>query len=113
MIKLQVIQNCSFGVVMDELGALIEKSGVVLVGLDHKKPGICHAGGSTEVFRYAADEKTGMLSGSLKDPGEHGRRSCFPMGPGDCEHPLRGQNVLRQPLRAGDVRLAAVEDFLN
>ena len=37
MIEFQVVQDRSFWPVMNELGALIEERGVVLIGLDDKK----------------------------------------------------------------------------
>jgi hypothetical protein len=37
MIELYIVQDCGLGAVMDELGPLVEKGGVVLVCLDDEK----------------------------------------------------------------------------
>ena len=37
MIKLQIVENCGFGAVVDELGAFVEKSSVVLIRFDDKE----------------------------------------------------------------------------
>ena len=113
VIELEVIQNRSFWVVMNKLGTLVEKSGVVFVSFDHKKPGIGQTGGSSEILRHATDKKARVLAGCLQDPRQHGGGGRFAVGAGDCEHPLSLQYVFCQPLRAGGIRLPTVEDFFD
>src|SRR5512141_2581640 len=92
VIELEIIQNCSFRPVVDELGAFVEKSGIVLVCFDHEVRGIGQPGGNAEVLRHAADKKPRIPAGCLEDPGKHGGGGSLAVGAGDCEHPLRVQN---------------------
>src|SRR5450759_1371403 len=96
---------------MDKFGTLIEESRIVLIRLNHKQTGIGEARGSAKVLRHATDEKSWVLAGRFEDPCEHGGGRSLTVGASDCKHPLRAQDVLRQPLRAGDIGLVAVENF--
>ena len=114
MIELKIVQDRGAGTVMDELGALVEEGGVVLVRLDDEEGGA--ASGRAE---------TGKSCGTppIRKPGAWPARSRIQasiaevgglaMGAGNRQHPLVLENVLGQPLRAGHVALAAVEDRLH
>ena len=70
VVKLQVIQHSGAGPVMHKLAALVKKSGVVLVGLDHKQRFLgcigaaaggnagAQAGRETKIKRHAAHQET-------------------------------------------------------
>src|SRR4029077_15149931 len=70
MIELDIVQNCDGRSVVHHLGALVEESGVVLVGFAHEEIPLAQPRGHIEVQRYTADEKAGGEPGVLEDPGE-------------------------------------------
>src|SRR3954466_13320046 len=55
MVELQIVQNGGFRAVMNEFGALVKKSGVVLVCLNDKQGRIRQSGRDWEVAGHAAD----------------------------------------------------------
>ena len=59
--------------VVDELGALVEEGGVVLVRLDHEEGGRAQAGRDPEVQRHAADQEARVEPGVRPAP----RRACW------------------------------------
>src|SRR3954470_20692125 len=113
MIELEIVENRGPWPVVDEFRALVEEGGVVLVRLDDKPPGRGKSGGDGKVLGHAADQEAGIAAGALEDPSQHGSYGRFAMRSRDCEDvPLR-QHVLGEPLRAGGVAIAAVEDGLH
>src|SRR5690606_37333397 len=110
MVEFEVVEDGGARPVVHELRTLVEKGGVVLVGLDHKECGGCVTSGDTEVLRYAADQKTGGAAGVFQDPGQHGGGGSLAVRPRDGEYPLTGQHMLCEPLRPGDVWIAAIEN---
>jgi hypothetical protein len=78
-------------VVVEELRALIEESGVVFVAFDDElfaaaKPVAAVA----EIGSHAADEKIGSPPGDLKDPRKHGRRGRLTVRAGDNDRCVAG-----------------------
>ena len=71
MVKLEVVEHRGTGAVMHKLAALVEKRGVVLVGLDHKQGAAlalgqsAQAGRHAKVQRHAANQKTGCQASVL------------------------------------------------
>jgi hypothetical protein len=59
MIELQIVQDGRPRLVMDELGTLVAKGGVVLVGLDDEEGG-SQSRRNAEALRHAADQKPGF-----------------------------------------------------
>ena len=55
VVKLQIVKNQGARPVMHKLRTFIEKSAVVLVGLDNKKRRCPEPGGLIKILRYAAD----------------------------------------------------------
>ena len=119
VVELQVVQHGRAGAVMHKLAALVEKCGVVLVGLDHKhgaRVAIAGPGGRTQacgdakIQWHAADQKAWLQAGSLQNPGEH--RGCrgLAMGAGHGQHMAALQHMLGQPLGAAGVRGAGIQN---
>ena len=88
MIELDVVQYCGARAVVDELGALVEEGGVVLVGLDDEARGGRETRGDRKVVRHAADQETGRLR-----PRARGSRRAWPT-PWSC------RGCPKQPARA-------------
>ncbi len=61
MIKFQIIQNQSAGMVVQKLAALVEKSGVIFIAFQHEFGTIAQSGTAAKIFRHAANQKTGRL----------------------------------------------------
>ena len=120
VVELEVVEHRRARVVVDELAALVEERGVVLVGLDDE--GRARAAGTVrlaqarrhaEVARHAAHQEARLEAGLLQDPGEHRRRGRLAVRAGDGQHVAALEHVLGQPLRAADVGQAVVEDGLH
>ncbi len=72
VVELEVVDDHRLGQVVDELAALVEKRGVVLVALEHTPFAVGEPRALAKVVRDAADEKTGVESIVLEQPGEQG-----------------------------------------
>src|SRR5947207_11381954 len=72
MIELQVVQYRSAGAVMNELRALVEEGGVVLVSLYDEERRAGEAGRNREIQWHAADQEPGEAACLLQDPRQHG-----------------------------------------
>ena len=104
VVELEVVEDRGARPVVDELRALVEERGVVLVGLDHEERAVAEPRRHAEVQRHAADQEAGLEPGVLEDPGEHRRRRRLAVRAGDGEHPAAVQHVLGEPLRAATCR---------
>jgi hypothetical protein len=94
VVELEVVEDRRARPVVDELAALVEEGGVVLVGLDHERRARCaEARRDAEVERHAADEKAGLELGLLEDPGEHRRRPGLAVRAGDGEDVAAGEDL--------------------
>jgi hypothetical protein len=114
VVELEIVQDRGARTVMDELAALVEEGGVVLVGLDHegreRTRCVAQPGGHVEVERHAAHQETGLQPGVLQDPGQHGGGRGLAVRAGDGQHVAALQHMLRQPLRAAGVGQSLVQD---
>ena len=113
VVVLEVVQDRRARPVVDELRALVEEGGVVLVGLDHEVLALTEPGTRIEVLRHAADQEPRREPGVLEDEGQHARGGRLAVRARDAEHPASLQHVLRQPFRSRDVAAAAVEQRLD
>ena len=122
VVKLEIVEDRGARVVVDKLGAFVEKCGVVFVGLDHKERALAtwllsrctgQTCRQTKVLRDTTNQKTRRQTGIFKNPGQHRGGGGFAVRAGYRQHPLVVQHLLGQPLRAGDVWQAAIEDFLH
>ena len=77
MVELYVGQDGGVGKVVEELGALVEEGGVVLVAFEDEGAGVgVDAEAGAEVFGYASDQEGGgevrvSSAGYFVNPGEH------------------------------------------
>ena len=115
VVVFEIVQHRGARPVVDKLAALVEKRRVVLVGLNHKKRRIAlrRARRYAEIGGNAADQKAGPDAAVFEYPGQHCRGTGLAVGAGHCQHPLAVKQVFAQPLRAGGIRKAAVEDGLD
>src|SRR5438046_10605844 len=72
MIELQVVQYCSAGAVMNELRALVEEGGVVLVSFYDAERRAGEPGRSREIQWHPADAESGEAACLLQAPSQHG-----------------------------------------
>ncbi len=113
VVEFQVVQDRRARAVMDELRALVEEGAVVLVGLDHEERRTAQARRNPEVLRHPADQEARAHAGVLQNPGEHAGGGGLAVGTGHRQHPASLQHVVGQPLRAGNVGQALVQDMLH
>ena len=122
VVVFEVVQNGGARSVVHKLAALVEEGGVVFIGFDHEKRRAAgrigfgrlrQAGGNAEVLRNTADEETGSQAGVFQHPGQHGGGGGFAVRTVHAEHSADVQHVLGQPLRAGHIRQAAIQNGLD
>ena len=113
VVELEVVENRRARPIPDELRALVEKGGVVLVGLDHEEGRIREPRGNAEVARHATDQESGVEAGGFQDPGEHRRGCGLSMGASHGKHPLSREYILGEPLRPRGITQVSVEHGLN
>ena len=117
VVELQVVQHRRARPVVDELAALVEEGGVVLVGLDHerrrpspRRTRIPQPGRNAEIRRDPADQETGLEPCAIEDPGQHRAGGGLAVGAGHRQHVPALQQLFGEPLRAAGVRQARVQD---
>ena len=116
VVELQVVQHERARAVVQELRALVEEGGVVLVGLDDEQPpraAPADAGDGVEVARHAADEEARVESGGVQDHRDHRGGGGLAVGAGHRDDVPAGEHVRRQPGGAGRVRQPRLEDVLH
>ncbi len=99
--------------VMDKLGTLVEKGGIVFVRLDHKKRLFAQPRGDRKVLGNPANQVTGCQPRLLQYPGHHGGGGGFAVGAGHRNHPTPLQHVITQPLGAGGVGQPPVQHVFH
>ena len=97
VVELQVVEDQGAWSIVDELGALIEEGGVVLVRLDHEEGRGAQPRGQPEIQRHTADQEARGETGVLQDPGEHARGRGLAVRAGHGQHPAIAQEILAQP----------------
>ncbi len=110
VVELQVVEDCSPGAVMDKLAALVEKGGVVLVGLDYEAFALAQSCGNTKVARYATNQETWGQPRLLQHPSQHGRSRRLTMGTCDSKDMTPSEHMVCKPLGSTDVRYPRIED---
>ncbi len=113
MIELYIVQNGDLGPVVDHLGALIEEGRVVFVGFDHEIALCSRPRRHAEVDRNAANEEPRVEPCVFQNPGKHGGSCCFSMCPSYCQHAPAEQGIFGEPLRAGNITVAAIQYGLH
>src|SRR5688572_4535956 len=110
MIELNIVEDGRAGAVVNELRALVEKRGVVLVRLNDEEAGLGVARRDRKVVRHAANEEARVQPGALQYPREHGRHRGLAMRTRHSEYMLTLQCVFGEPLGARGIAIPGVED---
>jgi len=113
MVKLEICQHQVARVVVHELGALVEKGGVVLIRLDDESWPFAGTRGESEVGGHATDQKSRRAPRPVKNPREHAGGRRLAVGAGDSHDFASAQQILGEPLRARGERESAVQQALN
>ena len=113
MIELQVVQYRSAGAVMNELRALVEEGGVVLVSLYDEERRAGEAGRNREIQWHAADQEPGEAACLLQDPRQHGCDGGLSMGACHGQYMPAAEYLLGQPLRPRNIPLSVVENCFH
>src|SRR5690242_7729451 len=82
MVELDARKNHVVRAVVDELGAFIEKGGIILVTFENDMISAAGAPARTEIQWNPANEKPGVQPGTLEHPRGERRRGRFAMGSG-------------------------------
>ncbi len=104
VIEFEVVQDRGARPVVDELRALVEEGGVVLVGLDHEEARIGEPRRNAEVQRHAADQEARIQPARLPAATPAWTLVVvLPCVPATASTHLPAQHVLAEPLRARHV----------
>ena len=104
MIKLDVVYDHQFRQVMNELRALIEESGIVLVAFDDKKFRIIQPCTLSEILRKSANDITGFASRLFHNPGQQRGRGCFAVCASDDKIMTATQKIIFQDFRQRKIK---------
>ena len=86
---------------MNELRALVEKGGVVVVAFDHEIFRVIEAGALSQIGRNAADHITWFEPGRFQDPSQQRGGGCFSVRPSDDQiFATTQEKLLQHRLRA-------------
>src|SRR5260221_1010783 len=99
VVKLQVVNDGDFRLVVDELAALVKKCGVIFVALDDEPFAVREPRALAEVRRDAADEKTRVQAAMFKHPREQRGGGGFAMRAADDERAFAADEEFRQQRR--------------
>jgi len=113
VIELDVVHDEQLWQVVNELRALVEKGGVVLVAFDHEIFRVIEAGALSQIGRNPADHITWFEPGRFQDPGQQRGRDCFSVRPSDDQIFAAAQEKLLQHFRRRQVIQPAVQDLLH
>src|SRR5260370_41549598 len=94
MVELDGGDNCAVRAVMEKLGALVEKGGVVLVAFDHKIGSPSEAIVRIKVARYSAHEHRRVASRRGPRVRHHCGRRGLAMRPGYHQNPPIAQEEM-------------------
>src|SRR5207247_5639059 len=111
--KLQVVKDCSAGAVMNELRALVEEGGVVLVSFYDEERRAGEPGRNREIQWHPADEESGEAACLLQDPRQHGCDGGLSMGARDRQYMPAAEYMLGQPLRPRNIPLPVIENCFH
>ena len=113
VVVLEVVDDEGARAVVDELGALVEERGVVLVGLDDEVLARAQPARRAEVRRGAPDEPAGAPPRAFEDPGDEARHGGLAVGARDRDHVAAEEGVAGEPRRAGLVVEPRVQHVLD
>ena len=113
MVIFEVIDDRRFRAVMNKLGTLVEKGGVILICLDHKEVSATQPRGQAKVDGDPADQKARFQARAFQNPCQHACGTGFAVGSRYGEHPLILKNIATQPLWPRGIGDADVKHRLN
>ena len=116
VVEFEVVQHQSAGAVVQELRALVEEGGVVLVGFDDEQlpwSAPADASDDVEVAWHPADEEARVEAGGLRNDRDHRGGRGLAVGTGHCDDVPAGEHVRGEPGGAGRVRQPRFEDVLH
>ena len=113
VVELEVVEDRHPRPVVDELAALVEERGVVLVRLHDEFPPATEPCRNAEILGHATDQEAGLAPGGLEQVRQDRARRGLAVGPRDREDVPSGQDLLGEPLRAGGVGTPIVEHLLH
>jgi hypothetical protein len=109
VVEFQVVENQRARAVVDELGALVEEGGVVLVRFHHEERRAAQSRRLAEIGRNPADQKARLQPGVFQNPGQQAAGGGLAVSAGHRQNVPAAQHVIGQPCRAGGVGYFAVE----
>ena len=113
VVELDVVDDHALGQVVQELRALVEVGGVVLVPLDDKQVAVGEAGARFEVFRHAADHEPRVASRVFENPGQQGGGGGLAVSAADHEAALALDDLALEQLRHRHVGPLALQQGLQ
>src|SRR6266700_3816960 len=99
--------------IVEELWAAVPESGFVFVSFENHFSSLSEAIALAEVLGYAADEKSWLLSGGVKNPGKHRSSGGFSVRAADDDGMFSGKKNFFQNFRHGAIRNFAFERFFE
>src|SRR6185437_13708844 len=113
VIELNGSEDDGIGKVVQELGTLVKKGGVVLVPLDDEVAAVAEGETAAEILRDAAHQERRPLPCRLKDPGQHGGGGGLAVSAGNDDDFAAAQKFVVQNLRQRAEGDAAVEQVFQ
>src|SRR6185437_10915817 len=118
VVVLEVVQDERARAVVDELRALVEEGGVVLIRLDDEWRARAQGRGTEaraglEVRGHAADQEPGLEPRLLENPCKERGRGGLAMCTGHGQDPTVAQHFARQPFRTRCIGNTALEQRLD
>jgi len=83
MVELHAGENSNDGVIMQELGSLVEIGRVIFIPFHHQVVSVTQIIVAAEICQNTTDNIGSPQSGAVKQPGNQGRCSGFSMGSGN------------------------------
>ena len=109
MVHLDIVDDDHFRQVMEELGALVEEGGVVLIALQYAECRIGEPAAATQVAGDAANHEAGVEPVGFQHPGQHGGGGCLAVGSGHDQVALAPEKEFLHGFRQTHVAQAGVE----
>src|SRR4029077_7028270 len=99
--------------IVEELWAAVPESGFVFVAFENHFNSLPEAIALAEVLGDAADEKSWLFSGGVKNPGKHRSSGGFSVRAADDHRMFSGKKHFFQNFRHGPVRNFTAECFFE
>ena len=110
MVEFDGGQNYRIWKVVQEFWPLVEERGVVLVALQNEVPALAKSEAAAKVLGDPPDQKRGLPSAGVENPGKHRSGRGFPVSPSDDQYFSAQQELVVQNLRQRAERKPLVQD---